>query len=55
MIKSGNFKNGFLPAGIVPFNPGRILIQHMFAVENPPDLGGPFSNSTLATHHKSDN
>jgi hypothetical protein len=35
MIKSGNFKNGSLPAGIVPFNPGRILIQLIFAVENP--------------------
>jgi hypothetical protein len=35
VFKPGNIKNGFLAAGIVPFNPEMVLIGFMFALINP--------------------
>jgi hypothetical protein len=51
VFKPGNTKNGFLAAGIVPFNPERVLNQLHVRLDTPPIPGSQSSNSTLATPH----
>jgi hypothetical protein len=51
VFKPGNIKNGFLAAGIVPFDPERVLNQLHVRLDTPPIAGSQSSNSTLATPH----